>query len=261
MHSGFTLVSFKDEVTRNVILETGVIQFDEKPVILRPWSEDMDTARMVKSVPVWVRLNGLGLQYWGKKNLSALVSTIGKPIMADKVTLQRSMIKYARVLVDVEIKDEPPKTISFVNEKEQLVEQPIEYEWLPTKCAACDLLGHTVVNCNKGKPVIWRKNQQGAKAKPVKNNAEKEQEPPENPTAILGDDKWLSEGNLDVSEGNKVAEMISNPSSNETWVTPRKRGSKSIIQPMLRADCSNGYDVLGEVDGGLVTDLSIHPNG
>uniref|UniRef100_A0A803PSI9 DUF4283 domain-containing protein n=1 Tax=Cannabis sativa TaxID=3483 RepID=A0A803PSI9_CANSA len=171
MHSGFTLVSFKDGVTRNIILKTGVIQFDKKPVILRPWSEDMDTARMVKSILVWVRLNGLGLQYWGKKNLSALVSTIGKSIMADKVTLERSMIKYARVLVDVEIKEEPLRTIAYVNEKKQLMEQPVEYEWLPTKCTACDMLGHSISNCNKGKPTVWKKKQQGNKITDVEQDA------------------------------------------------------------------------------------------
>uniref|UniRef100_A0A803PI87 DUF4283 domain-containing protein n=1 Tax=Cannabis sativa TaxID=3483 RepID=A0A803PI87_CANSA len=86
MHFGFTLVSFRDEATRDLVLETGVIHFDKKPVVLRPWSTDMESTQMIKSVPVWIRLNGLGLQYWGRNSLSALVSTIGKPIMMDKVT-------------------------------------------------------------------------------------------------------------------------------------------------------------------------------
>ncbi|XP_062075831.1 uncharacterized protein LOC133779952 [Humulus lupulus] len=73
MHSGFTLVNLRDEATRDLILETGVIHFDRKPVVLRPWTTDLDSVRMVKSVPVWIRLNGLGLQYWGKNSLSALV--------------------------------------------------------------------------------------------------------------------------------------------------------------------------------------------
>ena len=30
MHSGFTLVNFRDEATRDLILETGVIHFDKK---------------------------------------------------------------------------------------------------------------------------------------------------------------------------------------------------------------------------------------
>ncbi|XP_062114635.1 uncharacterized protein LOC133825747 [Humulus lupulus] len=151
MHSGFTLVNFRDEATRDLILETGVIHFDRKPVVLRPWTTDLDSVRMVKSVPVWIRLNGLGLQYWGKKSLSALVSTIGKPIMVDKVTQSRDMVKYARILVDMEISDHPPKSIAFINERGQLVEQLVEYEWLPSKCATCAQLGHIVADCNKGK--------------------------------------------------------------------------------------------------------------
>uniref|UniRef100_A0A803QB93 DUF4283 domain-containing protein n=1 Tax=Cannabis sativa TaxID=3483 RepID=A0A803QB93_CANSA len=132
MHYGFILASFKDEVTRDIILENEVIQFDKKLVVLRPWSEDMDTSQMIKSVPVWVR-----------------------------------------VLVDVEIKDEPPRSIAFVNEKNQLVEQQVEYEWLPTKCAACNLLGHNILNCNKEKPVAWMKKQHGDKRK----NGDKDDEP------------------------------------------------------------------------------------
>uniref|UniRef100_A0A803PDR7 DUF4283 domain-containing protein n=1 Tax=Cannabis sativa TaxID=3483 RepID=A0A803PDR7_CANSA len=163
MNFGFTFVSFKDEVTRDVILEIGVIHFNKKSVVLRHCSKDIDTTQMVKSILVWIRLNELGLQYWGKKNLSALVSTIGKPIMVDKVNLERSMIKFARVLVDVEFSDDPLKIIAYANERKQLVEQQVEYEWLLSKCVAYALLGHTVENCNKGTLVVWKIKQSGCK--------------------------------------------------------------------------------------------------
>uniref|UniRef100_A0A803PUQ9 Uncharacterized protein n=1 Tax=Cannabis sativa TaxID=3483 RepID=A0A803PUQ9_CANSA len=66
--------------------------------------------------------------------------------MVDKVTLERSMIKFARDLVDVEISNNPPKSISLENERKQLMEQQAKYEWLPLKCSACALLGHTAAN-------------------------------------------------------------------------------------------------------------------
>ncbi|KAF4349530.1 hypothetical protein G4B88_000896 [Cannabis sativa] len=59
------------------VLENGVIQFDRKPVIVRPWTTDLNTVKLVKSVPLLIRLHDLGLQYWGDNSLSALVSTIG----------------------------------------------------------------------------------------------------------------------------------------------------------------------------------------
>ncbi|XP_062119142.1 uncharacterized protein LOC133832877 [Humulus lupulus] len=100
INAGHTLVKFRDEATRDMVLEAGVVHFDRKPVLLRPWSTDLDKMRLVKSVPVWIRLPDLGLQYWGLKSLSALVSTIGKPMMMDKVTKDKSMVKFVRVLVD-----------------------------------------------------------------------------------------------------------------------------------------------------------------
>uniref|UniRef100_A0A803NL01 Reverse transcriptase zinc-binding domain-containing protein n=1 Tax=Cannabis sativa TaxID=3483 RepID=A0A803NL01_CANSA len=216
MHSGFTLVSFKDEVTRNIILETGVIQFDRKPVILRPWSEDMDTTRMVKSIPVWVRLNGLGLQYWGKKNLSALVSTIGKPSMADK---------------------------------------------LPTKCTACDMLGHSISNCNKGKPIVWKKKQQGDKLTAVEHDVESkgistekvsgatESEKSEihaSNVAKLGGYSKVERGI--TSEGTGVVENATIHTRNEQWVTPKRKGAKSVIRPQQEAITNNDYEALEDAE-------------
>ncbi|XP_062114048.1 uncharacterized protein LOC133825068 [Humulus lupulus] len=157
MNVDYTLVKFKDEATHDMVLEAGVVHFERKPVILRSWSTDLDTMRLVKSVPVWVRLPGLGFQYWGVKCSIALVSTIGKPMLVDKVTKERSMVKFARVLVDVEILDDVPKTINFLNGRGQLMEQLLEFEWLPTQCKGCKVLGHSEAFCNRKQGVVWRK--------------------------------------------------------------------------------------------------------
>ncbi|XP_062118720.1 uncharacterized protein LOC133832386 [Humulus lupulus] len=92
LNVGFTLVKFRDESTRDLVLEARVLHFDRKPMIVKPWSADLDTLKAVKSIPVWIRFPGLGLQYWVTKCLSAFMSTIGNPILVDKVTKDRSMI-------------------------------------------------------------------------------------------------------------------------------------------------------------------------
>ncbi|XP_062085514.1 uncharacterized protein LOC133791609 [Humulus lupulus] len=156
MNAGYTIVKFRDEATRDLVLESGVVHFDRKAVILRPWSTDLDTLRLVKLVSVWIRLPNLGLQYWGTKCLSALVSTIGRPMMIDKITKDRSMVKFPRVLVDIEIAEQLPHTISFMNECGQLMEQTIEYEWLPTRCSTCKNLGHIASGCKREQISVWR---------------------------------------------------------------------------------------------------------
>ncbi|XP_062080661.1 uncharacterized protein LOC133785445 [Humulus lupulus] len=155
MHMDLTIVKFNDEAARDFVLENGIVQFDRKPVIVRPWTQDLDSIRLVRSVPLWIRLPNLGLQYWGKNCLSVLVSTIEKPIMVDKFTKDRSMIRFARVLVEMEITDDPPFIIHFVNERGQIQEQFVEYEWLPIKCSTCKGYGHNAAECKKTETKAW----------------------------------------------------------------------------------------------------------
>ncbi|XP_062075415.1 uncharacterized protein LOC133779472 [Humulus lupulus] len=121
---GLTMVKFNDEATRDHVLENGIIQFDRKP-------------------------------YWGSKCLSALVSTIGKPIMVDKYTRERSRIQVARVLVEMEVTDNPPTSIQYINERGQIMEQGVEYEWFPIKCKNYSGFGHSMTDCRKTKNAQW----------------------------------------------------------------------------------------------------------
>ncbi|XP_062118785.1 uncharacterized protein LOC133832461 [Humulus lupulus] len=69
---GLTMVKFNDDATRDHVLENGILQFDRKPVIIQPWTADLSPVRLIHSVPLWIRLHDIGLQYWGSKCLSAL---------------------------------------------------------------------------------------------------------------------------------------------------------------------------------------------
>uniref|UniRef100_A0A803Q184 Reverse transcriptase domain-containing protein n=1 Tax=Cannabis sativa TaxID=3483 RepID=A0A803Q184_CANSA len=149
MTMGLVMVKFHDEASRDQVLEEGLIHFDRKPVIVRPWTNDLNAVKLVRSVPLWIRLHNLGLQYWGNKSLSALVSTVGKPIMVDQHTKDRTRIQFARVLVEMEITDEPPSAISYLNEFGQLSEQKIDYEWMPAKCKKCAGFGHIQADCRR----------------------------------------------------------------------------------------------------------------
>ncbi|XP_062103916.1 uncharacterized protein LOC133815044 [Humulus lupulus] len=155
MTLGLTLVKFNDEATRDHVLENGVLQFDWKPVIIRPWTTDLSAIRLIRSVPLWVHLHDLGLQYWGSKCISALVSKIGKPLLVDKFTRERSRVQFARVLVEMEITDNPPCSLQFINEHGQIIEQGIEYEWLPTKCKTCSGFRHSMADCRKDHKTVW----------------------------------------------------------------------------------------------------------
>ncbi|XP_062093792.1 uncharacterized protein LOC133799818 [Humulus lupulus] len=105
--------------------------------------------------------------------------------MIDKITKDRSMIKFARILVEMEIVDTLPKYISYFNEKGQIMEQLINYEWMPTKCTNCKKLGHSVTSCKYVPEAVWRQKELKHKEeKHVSPNAEKsEAEKPVHPNA------------------------------------------------------------------------------
>ncbi|XP_062100395.1 uncharacterized protein LOC133806291 [Humulus lupulus] len=274
LNAGHTLVKFRDEATRDLVLENGVLHFDRKPVIVRPWTIELDHLRLVKSVPVWVRLPGLGLQYWGTKCLSALVSTLGKPILVDKVTKDRSMMQFARVLVEIDIADEVPKSIQFLNERGQLMEQFVEFEWLPTQCKICKVFGHTESSCNKKKEVVWRpkeqntnganlvkyvedanlgnfemqkdassskqNNEAGFMTKPADSTMEI---PHVQPKTNVIEVATNQESRVDQVAGDR--EVSDNNLDHEgEWVTPRKVGGKKLVASKAQNKLKNAYNVL-----------------
>ncbi|XP_062109683.1 uncharacterized protein LOC133821348 [Humulus lupulus] len=242
MNAGYTLVKFRDEAMRDMILEAGVVRYDRKPVILRLWSTEFDTMRLVKSVPVWVRLPGLGLQYWGVKCLSALVSTIGKPMLVDMLTKDRSMVKFARVLVEVEISDNVPKTISFLNERGQLMERLLEYEWLPTQCQGCKILGHPATNCNRKQGAVWRKKEMKQGPKQSEDMiGQTIVEPPTDSCPKETDSDLI----LDDTQKFAAKEVcVTKPGQDSDWITPKRLGGVKQSAPATQNLMKNSYSAL-----------------
>ncbi|KAJ8419993.1 hypothetical protein Cgig2_031557 [Carnegiea gigantea] len=60
---------------------------------------------------------------------------LGIPLKTDKYTKEKSMLKYARLLVEMPLDGNFPEYIEFVNEKNVLIRQKVKCEWLPLKCS------------------------------------------------------------------------------------------------------------------------------
>ena len=54
---------------------------------------------------------------------------------------------FARVLVDVSLKDLLPETISFLNEHDTLIHVSVDFEWKPIFCTGCHSFGHETEEC------------------------------------------------------------------------------------------------------------------
>lgn len=121
---------------------------DDSPVFLKQWEDGMelDKAEFV-NLPIWVNILDLPLKYWGM--LERLMTTLGQPIKPDKATAMRNRVKYARYLVEMNIKEEFPNQLEFKNEHGVVVAYPVEYEWMPKYCDKCKRMGHETAKCKK----------------------------------------------------------------------------------------------------------------
>ncbi|XP_019251274.1 PREDICTED: uncharacterized protein LOC109230204 [Nicotiana attenuata] len=150
VNRGVFLVRFAQAESRMKVLEDGVQMFDQKPVIIKPWSPDIDTRKeSFSTVPIWIRLPGLDIKYWGKNALTKITGLVGKPMKADRATTWKERMTFARVLVKVTLDQPYAQTIMFENEVGKIVEQRVHYEWKPTLCKECNNYGHEVTECRK----------------------------------------------------------------------------------------------------------------
>ncbi|KAL9665745.1 hypothetical protein QQ045_000065 [Rhodiola kirilowii] len=96
----FVFKFFKEEEFKK-ILALGPWYFDNRPLILKPWSPDENyELESVTSLPIWVRFPALNLHMKSEEILRMLVSTIGKPIHTDAFTASNKKLSYARVLLE-----------------------------------------------------------------------------------------------------------------------------------------------------------------
>ncbi|KAL0310235.1 UNVERIFIED_CONTAM: hypothetical protein Scaly_2948000 [Sesamum calycinum] len=130
------------------VIEGGPWLFQGQPIVLQRWEPGMSLRKQkTHTVPVWVRLKHLPVEYWSDEGLSVVASGIGQPLYSDAVTKQCSRLDYARVCVMLDYNSVLPKHLVIISPflrkgKEVPCRVDIEYEWLPQRCKECKSLGH-----------------------------------------------------------------------------------------------------------------------
>ena len=74
---------------------------------------------------------------------------MGVPIKTDKVNKEKLTLSYAKLLIEMPLKGPFPKHIDFVSDWVVAVRQKVMYEWKPTQCSFCQMLGHEEIYCRK----------------------------------------------------------------------------------------------------------------
>ncbi|KAL9232297.1 hypothetical protein vseg_007423 [Gypsophila vaccaria] len=137
---------------KDKVLQSGYYLFDNKPLIFKAWKKDLELRKAdVKSVPAWIQLHHLPLKFWGKI-LPKITGLVGKYIKSDAASEERTKLGFARVMVELMVDQQFPTKVSFKDEKGEVIQVEVEYEWKPVTCSKCMGMGHQQENCRKGGP-------------------------------------------------------------------------------------------------------------
>uniref|UniRef100_A0A803PRM4 DUF4283 domain-containing protein n=1 Tax=Cannabis sativa TaxID=3483 RepID=A0A803PRM4_CANSA len=114
---GVFLVQFDTVEIRDEILNGGYVFFNNRPVVMKAWDPKVNFKKEdIRSVPIWIQLPDLELNYWGEKSLFKIVGQLGTPLQVDAMTKERNKLSYPRVLIEVAIQQEFPDRILFEDE-------------------------------------------------------------------------------------------------------------------------------------------------
>ncbi|KAL9691043.1 hypothetical protein QQ045_011460 [Rhodiola kirilowii] len=148
LNNGFFLLNFAEEEKKVEVLLGGPWTFDNRPLILKEWSEHEDyKCGSVASLPVWVRLPAIKAHLMDPKILSRICSKLGRPICTDGVTAEGTSLSFARVCVEVYGEVELENFIEYEDPFENRYVQPVLYEWRPPRCNNCCNFGHLKEQC------------------------------------------------------------------------------------------------------------------
>ncbi|XP_062075666.1 uncharacterized protein LOC133779767 [Humulus lupulus] len=133
----------------------------------------------------------------------------------------------------MEITDNLPQYINYLNERGQVMEQSIEYEWLPTKCSNCKKLGHTVASCKYVSEVAWRK-------KESKSNLDTD------PTKVVDADSLKPSSTVPIQLTQHGVTQSSAGPNELSWSILRRTVVVKPVEPIPVEQSRNSYSVLQE---------------
>ncbi|KAL6582738.1 hypothetical protein OROMI_004816 [Orobanche minor] len=104
-------------------------------------------------VPLWVKIHALPPQWFDLRSLKTIASSVGDFLKADEPTHNRSRLSFARVCVEVNLKNHLPKKINL-QVREDSVPLDIEFEKVPQYCNYCKHIGHDIHKCYMKNPAL-----------------------------------------------------------------------------------------------------------
>jgi len=160
---GFFTVVFMNIEDKDKFFEGGPYFFATVGLYMRPWIMNFVLERETfTSVPVWVSLYSLPLDYWKNESLMAIGNKLGRFVKISKATRRGKYISFARICVEMDLSGALPDEVILEAFDEERV-QTVDYEHIPFRCHRCHEHGHLFRGCPamqwQTRPIVCRLSQ------------------------------------------------------------------------------------------------------
>ena len=157
--SGYFFFKFNSMAECEAVLEGGPWHVAGQPIILKKWHVGLELTKEAQAtIPIWVNIYNIPLEYWNPEGLGFIASAIGKPLQVHQMTASCRRLSFARLCIEVSAEFELLKDFDIeyrdpVTGDLTMITLKIEYQWNPIRCAKCRKFGHNcVVTSNKPIP-------------------------------------------------------------------------------------------------------------
>ncbi|XP_010467353.1 PREDICTED: uncharacterized protein LOC104747425 isoform X2 [Camelina sativa] len=117
-------------------------------LMVQAWSPSFDPLTDdIFTTPVWNRLSHIPFNLYHRSILLGIAGSLGKPIRIDPMTLNVERARFARICVEVDLRN-PLKMSVVINGERYFV----MYEGLTNTCSGCGVYGHLVHGCPQREP-------------------------------------------------------------------------------------------------------------
>ena len=147
------MVVFTNIEDKDRLFEGGPYFFTAAGLYMRPWIMNfVPEKETFTSVPVWVRLYSLPLDYWKNELLAAIGNKLGHYVKASEATRRGKYTSFARICVEMDLSRALPEEIILEVFYEESV-QTVYYEHIPFRCRKCHEHGHLFRDCPLNKEI------------------------------------------------------------------------------------------------------------
>ena len=157
-NEGFFFFKFSNEQGLQEVMENGPWLINDLPLFVNRWKPGLVLSKpQVNSIPVWVKVFNVPLEYWNNEGVAVIANELGKPIVMDRVT--QSMCTnhwgrpgFMRLLIEMSSESEWLNCINVISRDWDTRDKRVsvcnvEYAWKPSRCSNCKIYGHSDSKC------------------------------------------------------------------------------------------------------------------